>query len=192
MPITPPDYVAVQGIGGLGHLAIQFATKMGYRVVALSSGPSKEEFAKQLGAVAYLDGSKVNQAEELNKLGGMKLILSTALDSKVIGPLINGLDVDGTLLLVSVNMDTFPVAPGECSNAVVRNRRTLTCVAGALISKRLTIRAWPSGHAGDSEDTLKFALAHGVKTLIQKFPLEKAQEAFDARSSARFRAVIVP
>ncbi|CDO74969.1 hypothetical protein BN946_scf184945.g41 [Trametes cinnabarina] len=174
MNITPPDYVAVQGIGGLGHLALQVANAMGYRVVALSSGSSKEALARQLGAHEYIDGSKQDQADALKALGGAKVIICTAPNAEVIGKLIPALAPDGTMLLIALEPQPISVSPV------------------ALISNRASIRGWPSGHATDSEACLAFAKAHNVKCMVQLFPLDKAQEAYDHRSSARFRAVIVP
>ncbi|KAI0671634.1 GroES-like protein [Trametes maxima] len=174
MSITPPDYVAVQGIGGLGHLALQVANAMGYRVVALSSGPSKEVMARQLGAHEFIDGSKQDQAEALKALGGAKVIMCTAPNSEVIQTLLPGLAIDGTLLLLALQPEPITIPPTS------------------LIVSRLSIRGWPSGQATDSEECLAFANAHGIKCMVQLFPLEKAQEAYDHRATARFRAVIVP
>ncbi|EMD42277.1 hypothetical protein CERSUDRAFT_110805 [Gelatoporia subvermispora B] len=173
MTARPPDYVAVQGIGGLGHLAIQFARAMGFRVIALSSSDAKKELAHSLGAHIYLDGSKVDQAAELQKLGGARVIMCTAPNPKVIQSLVPALAVNGELLLLAL-CDEITVAPAP------------------MITKRLSIRGWPSGTARDSEDTVKFVQAHGIKCMVQKFPLEKAQEAYEHRGSAKFRAVIVP
>ncbi|EMD42299.1 hypothetical protein CERSUDRAFT_129868 [Gelatoporia subvermispora B] len=173
MTCQPPDYVAVQGIGGLGHLAIQFARAMGFRVIALSSGSAKEELARKLGAHIYLDGSKVDQAAELQKLGGARVIMCTAPNPRIIESLVPGLSVNGELLLLAL-CDDIKISPSD------------------LIMKRASIRGWPSGHAKDDEDTIAFAIAQGVKCMVDKFPLEKAQEAYDHRGSARFRAVLIP
>ncbi|KZT64746.1 GroES-like protein [Daedalea quercina L-15889] len=173
MSCKPPQYVAVQGIGGLGHLGIQFANKMGFRVVALSSSPAKAELARELGAEIYLDGSKVNQSEALLQLGGASLIMCTAPNPEVIRGLIPALAVNGELLILALTEET-----------------SLPLIA--LIQKRASIRGWPSGTAADSEDCVRFAKAHGIKTMVTRFPLDKAQEAYDHRSSARFRAVILP
>jgi len=173
MSCTPPQFVAVQGIGGLGHLGIQFANAMGFRVVALSSSPAKAELARELGAEIYLDGSKVNQAEALQQLGGASLIMCTAPNQEVICGLLPGLAVNGELLILALtNETTLPLM--------------------SLIQKRTSIRGWPSGTAADSEDCVKFAKANGVRTMVTKFPLDKAQEAYDHRGSARFRAVVMP
>ncbi|GBE84465.1 Alcohol dehydrogenase patD [Sparassis crispa] len=173
MNAIPPDFVAVQGIGGLGHLAIQMARAMGYRVVALSSSGAKRHLALELGAYEYLDGSKVNQAEALQQLGGAKVIMCTAPNSSVIQELVQALAVDGELLLLALTENvSVPVGP--------------------LITKRLSIRGWPSGTAKDTEDCLEFALASGIKCHVERFPLDKAQDAYNHRASARFRAVIIP
>ncbi|KAI0714335.1 GroES-like protein [Cerioporus squamosus] len=174
MDVTPPEWVAVQGIGGLGHLGIQFAKAMGYRVIALSSGPSKEALARELGAHEYIDGSKVNQAEALQALGGAKVIMCTAPSAENIQQLLPGLALDGTLLLIALEGAPITVSPIS------------------LLVKRQKIRGWLCGDAEDSEDTLAFARAHNIKVMVQKFPLDKAQEAYDHRSTARFRAVIIP
>ncbi|RDX57414.1 GroES-like protein [Lentinus brumalis] len=174
MDVTPPEWVAVQGIGGLGHLGIQFARTMGYRVIALSSGPSKEALARELGAHEYIDGSKVDQAKALQALGGAKVIMCTAPNAESIQQLLPGLGIDGTLLLLALEDAPITVSPIS------------------LLGKRHNIRGYPTGHAKDSEDTLTFAQAHNIKVMVQKFPLEQAQQAYDHRSTARFRAVIVP
>ncbi|KAM5530988.1 hypothetical protein V8D89_015315, partial [Ganoderma adspersum] len=135
---------------------------------------SKRELAHQLGAHEYIDGSKVDQAAALKKLGGAKVILCTAPNAKVIESLMPGLAVDGTLLLLALEATPITISPMS------------------MIGSRLSIRAWVCGHAVDSEDMLTFAKAHRVKVMVETFPLDKAQEAYDHRSSARFRAVIVP
>ncbi|KAI0833356.1 GroES-like protein [Trametes gibbosa] len=174
MNVIPPDYVAVQGIGGLGHLALQVANAMGYRAVALSSGSAKEAMARELGAMEYIDGSKVNQAEALRALGGAKVIMCTAPNPDIMQNLIGGLSVDGTLLFIALEPKPITISPVS------------------LIGGRFSIRGWPSGQATDTEACLAFSKAHNIKCLVETFPLEKAQEAYDHRSSARFRAVLVP
>lgn len=173
MDVHPGDVVAVQGIGGLGHLAIQFARQMGFRTVALSSGSSKEALARELGAHDYLDGSLVDQAAELQKMGGAKVILATAPNPKVMETLVNGLGVGGQLVCLAVAEGiSVPIIP--------------------MIMKRLSIVGWPSGTAQDSEDTMEFAKVSQVKCKIEKFPLEKVNEAFARMMSGdvRFRAVL--
>ncbi|KAI4091266.1 MAG: hypothetical protein L6R37_007769 [Teloschistes peruensis] len=165
------DIVAIQGLGGLGHLAVQYASKMGYRTVALSSSGSKEKFARELGAHEYIDGSKEDHAEALQRLGGASLIVSTVPDPTSLGKLINGLGIVGKLLILApcgeVAVDTIP-----------------------MIGKGLSVTCWPSGHALDSEEAIAFARLHDVKCLVEKFPLDKANEAFEHMMSgkARFRA----
>ncbi|KAI9884915.1 MAG: hypothetical protein M1823_003293 [Watsoniomyces obsoletus] len=174
MGVQPGSVVAVQGLGGLGHLAIQFAAKMGYRVVALSSSAGKEDFAKQLGAHEYVDGSKQNAAEYLQSLGGASLIVSTAPNPKAVEPLLYGLRAYGTLLVL----------------AALGN---LSVDTGVMIQKALSVRSWASGHALDSEETIEFARQQGIKCMIERYPLQDFQKAYDSMMSgkARFRAVLV-
>ncbi|KAI9810517.1 MAG: hypothetical protein M1827_006190 [Pycnora praestabilis] len=173
MDITPGEIVAIQGLGGLGHLALQYANKMGYRVVALSSSGAKEKFAKELGAHDYIDGSKQDQVEELQKLGGAALIVATAPNPKTLGPLTGGLKALGKLLVLS-----------PCGDFTVNSI--------ALITKGLSVCGWPSGHALDSEEAIAFAQIHGVNCLIEKFPLKDAQKAYDhmMNGNVRFRSVL--
>ncbi|KAL8805560.1 MAG: hypothetical protein Q9200_005379 [Gallowayella weberi] len=164
--IPAGETVAVQGLGGLGHLAIQYASKMGYRVVALSSSGAKKQFAKDLGADDYIDGSKEDHAEALQKLGGASLIVSTSPSPESIGKLVGGL---GLLACGEVSVDTV-----------------------TMVTKGLSVTSWPSGHATDSEEAISFARLHNVNCMIEKFPLEKANEAYEhmLNGKARFRAVI--
>ena len=171
----PGDLVAVQGIGGLGHLAIQYASKMGFRTVAISSGPDKEELARQLGAHEYVDTKKVAAAEGLQKLGGADLVLATAPHSAAIASTFDGLKSRGKLLLVAAPHEPLTINP-----------------FGLLSGK--TIAGWPSGSAVDSEETMKFSTLTGVRPRIELFPLAKAEDAFAHMMSnaVRFRAVLVP
>lgn len=171
--ITAGDIVAVQGLGGLGHLAIQYARKMGFRTVALSSSGSKRDFAHQLGANEYVDGSKEDTAEALQKMGGACLIIVTAPNPQIIGPLINGLAPHGKLLILAPVGDV-PVNTGP------------------LILKGLSVHGWPSGHALDAEEAIAFAENQGVKCMVETFPLEKVQDALDHMTSGkvRFRSVL--
>jgi D-arabinose 1-dehydrogenase-like Zn-dependent alcohol dehydrogenase len=167
------DTVAVQGIGGLGHLAIQYARQMGFRVVAVSGSDSKRALAAELGAHEYVDGSKEDPAAALQKLGGADLVLATAPDSELIGAMLGGLSSRGQLLIVAAAATAMEVTPLHL-----------------LSGKR--IQGWPSGSSIDSEDTMKFSALHGVKAKIERFPLEKVAEAF-ARvfsNEVRFRAVL--
>lgn len=171
--ITAGDIVAVQGLGGLGHLAVQYARKMGFRTVALSSSGSKREFAVQLGANDYVDGSKEDTAEALQKMGGASLIIVTAPNPQIIGPLVNGLSPDGKLLVLAAVGD-IPV------NTI------------PMILKGLSVHGWPSGHALDSEEAIAFAQNQGVKCMVETFPLERVQDALDHMTSGkvRFRSVL--
>lgn len=173
MGVAAGDVVAVQGLGGLGHLAVQFARKMGFRTVALSRGEDKRAFAMDLGAHDYIDTAAGDVAEQLQKLGGAALIIVTAPNPKAIEPLIKGLAPRGTLL---IHTAIGPVAFDTVS----------------MVLKALSVRGWPSGHALDSEEAIQFARQNGVKCLVEKFPLEKANEAMAHMLSgkARFRAVL--
>ncbi|MBS1850238.1 MAG: alcohol dehydrogenase catalytic domain-containing protein [Acidobacteria bacterium] len=168
------DTVAVQGLGGLGHLGIQYARQMGFRTVAIGRGKDKETLARKLGAHDYIDAADSSPAEALQKLGGAKVVLATAPDSKSTAALIDGLAPNGKVLIVGVGAETIDVPPLP------------------LILGRLAVQGWPSGTAMDSEDTLKFSSLSGVRPMIEKFPLEKAEEAYQQMISgkARFRAVL--
>jgi len=169
------DTVAVQGIGGLGHLGIQYARRMGFRVVALSSGASKQALATELGAHDYVDTSAGEPAAALQALGGADVILATAPHSKAIGAVMGGLKPRGQLLVVAAAMDPLPLVP-----------------AMLLSGKR--IQGWPSGTAMDSEDTLRFSALHDVRARIETFPFERVDEAFATvmENRVRFRAVLLP
>ncbi|KKK26858.1 hypothetical protein ARAM_003454 [Aspergillus rambellii] len=173
MNITPGSTVAVQGLGGLGHLAVQYANKSGYRVVALSRDASKEQFARELGAHEYIDGSKQDLSQALQELGGASLIVSTAPSASVITPLLKGLGILGKLLILSV--------PGEVPLDIT-----------VMINNGLSVHSWPSGHATDSEEAIAFTQLAGVNCMVESFPLEKVQEAYEAmlHNKVRFRAVI--
>jgi D-arabinose 1-dehydrogenase-like Zn-dependent alcohol dehydrogenase len=170
----PSDLVAVQGVGGLGHLGIQFAQKFGYKVAAIGRGPENGALAKKLGASIYIDSAATNPAEELKKLGGARVILATAPNSKAISALIDGLGNNGTLLVVGATFDPIEVTPLQ------------------LISGMKSIKGWWSGIPTDSEDTLRFAELTGVRPMIEKYPLAKAGEAYDRMMSgqAQFRVVL--
>jgi D-arabinose 1-dehydrogenase-like Zn-dependent alcohol dehydrogenase len=168
------DIVAVQGVGGLGHLGIQYAAKMGFVTVALNRGKDKEALAKQLGAAHYIDTEAAKPAEQLQALGGAKVILATAPNAKSISALVGGLTGNGKLLIVAAAMEP------------------LTISALDLIGMRRSIQGWPSGTARDSEDTLKFSAFTGVRPMIETFPLAKVAEAYARMTSGkvRFRAVL--
>lgn len=169
------DTVAVQGIGGLGHLALQYAARMGFRTVALSRGAEKEELARQLGAHEYIDSKVVSAAEGLQKIGGADLILATAPSAEAIASAVNGLKPRGKLLIVAAAHEPFSVS------------------ALPLLSGK-SIAGWPSGSAIDSEDALAFSVLTGVRPRIETFPLDRAEEAYTRviENKVRFRAVLVP
>lgn len=168
------DVVAVQGLGGLGHLAVQFASKLGFHTVAISRGGEKEFLARALGAKAYIDSEHAVVAKELQKLGGARVILATAPSGPSITPLINGLGVGGRLVVVGAEGTPIEVSPLQ------------------LIAARRSLSGWPSGQPSDSEDTLEFSALTGAKAMIERFPLEEAEEAYQRmmRNEVRFRAVL--
>jgi D-arabinose 1-dehydrogenase-like Zn-dependent alcohol dehydrogenase len=171
---SPGDLVAVQGVGGLGHLGIQFANKFGYRVAAVGRGAENAALAKKLGAHVYIDSKATKAAEELQKLGGAQVILATAPSAKAISSLIDGLGPNGTLMIIGADVEPIEVTPLQ------------------LISGSRTIQGWASGTATDSEDTLRFAELTGVRPMIETYPLEKAAEAYARMLSgdAQFRVVL--
>ena len=168
------DLVAILGIGGLGHLGVQFAAKMGFRTVAIARGRDKEELARSLGAMEYIDSQAVDVAAALQRMGGAKVVLSTITAASAMLPAIAGLDVDGQLLVVGAASEPLPLD------------------TAAMIGPRTSVKAWPSGVAADSEDTMRFSVQTGVRPMIETMPLERAQEAYDRMMSgaARFRMVI--
>jgi D-arabinose 1-dehydrogenase-like Zn-dependent alcohol dehydrogenase len=168
------DLVAVQGLGGLGHLGIQYANKMGFETVAIGRGEDKKDFAAKLGAHHYIDTAAEDPAQALQKLGGAKAILATAPDSKSMSPLVAGLSVDGTLLVVGVGADNIEVSPMQ------------------IVMARRSVKGWPSGTATDSEDAMRLAALGGIRPMIETFPLSEAAAAYDRMMSgkARFRAVL--
>jgi D-arabinose 1-dehydrogenase-like Zn-dependent alcohol dehydrogenase len=168
------DTVAILGIGGLGHLAIQFASRMGFRTVAIGQGTDKEPLARQLGARHYIDSTAADPAAELQRLGGARIILATATSAQSIAASIGGLSLDGRVVVLGGDYTPVPLS------------------TAALIAKRTGLYGWPSGSSVDSEDTMKFAEMTGVRPMTEAFPLEKAQEAYDRMMSnkARFRVVL--
>ncbi|MGA7317180.1 MAG: alcohol dehydrogenase [Silvibacterium sp.] len=170
----PGDLIAVQGIGGLGHLGIQFANKFGYKVAAVGRGSQIESLAMKLGADVYIDSRVKNVAEELQKLGGARAIIATAPASKAMTELIGGLGPNGKLLLIGVASDPIEVAPVQ------------------LIRGGKTIEGWAGVTPADSDDTLRFAELRGVRAMIETYPLEKAAEAYARMmsGSAEFRVVL--
>ena len=170
----PPDVVAILGIGGLGHLGVQYASKMGYTTVAIARGADKAQFAHDLGAHYYIDNAAQDVSAELQKLGGARAIIATVTDADAMSASIGGLGHQGKLVILGV--------PGD----------PLKVPAIPLILQKRAVAGWPSGTSIDSEDTLKFSSLFGVKALIEKYPLDKAPEAFERMMSgkARFRVVL--
>jgi propanol-preferring alcohol dehydrogenase len=171
---TAGDVVAVLGIGGLGHLGVQYAAKMGYHTVAIARGSDKETLARQLGARHYIDSTAANVADELQKIGGAKVILATVTSGNAMAGAIGGLATDGSLLIVGAAGDPIAVS------------------ALALLGGRKSIKGWPSGTAADSEDTLDFSVLAGVRSMNEVVPIADAQAAYDKMMSgaARFRMVL--
>jgi D-arabinose 1-dehydrogenase-like Zn-dependent alcohol dehydrogenase len=169
----PGDIVAILGAGGLGHLAIQFAAKMSFKTVAIARGKEKEPFVKKLGAWQYIDSQAQNPAEELIKLGGAKVIISTVTDGPSMAATQAGLSANGTLMLlgVSPSMEVSPVV---------------------LIFGNRSVKGWYSGTSIDSQDTLAYSAFTGVRSMNEVYPLERAAEAYDRMMSgkARFRVVL--
>ncbi len=170
----PGDLVAVLGIGGLGHLGIQFANKFGYKVAAIGRGTESAALAKKLGATLYIDNKTTNAAEALQKLGGAQVILATAPSSKAMSEVIDGLGPNGKLMVVGASMEPINVTPVQ------------------LITGSRALQGWASGTPADAEDTLRFAQLTGVRPMIETYPLEKAAEAYARMISgnAQFRVVL--
>ena len=170
----PGDLVAIQGIGGLGHLGIQFANKLGYKVAAIGRGAENAGLAKKLGASVYIDSKATNAAEALQKLGGAQAILATAPSSKAMSELFDGLGPNGKLVVIGVASDPIEVTPVQ------------------LITGSRSIQGWASGTAADEEDTLNFAELSGVRPMIETCPLERAGEGYARMMSgkAQFRVVL--
>jgi len=170
----PSDLIAVQGVGGLGHLGVQFAKKCGFRVAAIGRGGDKAALAQKLGADVYIDSARGDAALELQKLGGARAILATATDGKAMSSLIPGLGANGTLIVAGAPADPLEIP------------------AYWLIAGKKRIQGWASGLPTDSEDTLRFAELTGVRPMIEKYPLAKAAEAYARMISgaAQFRAVL--
>ena len=170
----PGDVVAVLGVGGLGHLGIQFASKFGYKVAAVGRGSESATLAKKLGATVYIDNKATNAAEELQKLGGAQAILATAPSSKAMSEVIDGLAPNGKLMVVGADMEPIGVTPVQ------------------LINGSRSLQGWASGTPADAEDTLRFADLTGVRPMIETYPLEKAAEAYARMMSgkAQFRVVL--
>lgn len=170
----PGDLVGIQGLGGLGHLGVQYARAMGFRVVAISRGQEKDPFARELGAHHYVDANDDGFAERMADLGGARVILATAPNAKAISALVPGLGIEGCLMVVGASFEPLEIGAVD------------------LISGSRRVQGWASGTATDSTDAMAFAKAHDVKPLIETFPLEDARAAYDRMMSgdARFRVVI--
>ena len=170
----PGDLVAVQGIGGLGHLGVQFAARFGYKVAAIGRGPQTAALARKLGASVYIDSKATNPADALQKLGGASVILATAPNSRAMSELVDGLGPNGKLMVVGAAFDPIEVTPVQ------------------LITGSRALQGWSSGTPADSEDTLRFAELTGVRAMIETYPLERAAEAYARMLSgkAEFRVVL--
>lgn len=170
----PGDLVAILGIGGLGHLAVQYASKMGFQTVAIARGKDKESLAKKLGARHYLDSRARNVAEALTDLGGAKIILATVTSGKAMSEVVGGLAINGKLMMVGASEEPVEIP-------VVQ-----------FIMGRHSVQGWPSGTSLDSQDTLAFSVMSGIRPMIEEYPLERAAEAYQRMVSgeARFRVVI--
>ncbi|GHJ36799.1 alcohol dehydrogenase [Streptomyces sp. TS71-3] len=168
----PGDTVAVQGVGGVGHLAVQFADKMGFRTVAINRGRAKEELARRLGANEYIDSNEGNVGEALRALGGAAVILATVSRGSLQSDLVPGLRPNGRLI-------------------VLEGQDPVQVTGHALADDRLSVSGWYSGVAQDSEDTLNFAVLKGVRPIIETYPLEEAEKAYQNQSKANIRTVLV-
>jgi len=171
---VPGDLVAVVGIGGLGHLGIQFASKFGYKVAAIGRRSENAALAQKLGANVYIDSTSTNAAEALQELGGARVILATAPSSKAMSELIDGLGPNGNLMVIGATFDPIEVTPAQ------------------LINGSRTIQGWAAGTPADSDDTLRFAELSGVRPMIETYPLEQAADAYARMLSgkAQFRVVL--
>ena len=169
----PGDIVAIHGVGGLGHLAIQFAAKQGFRVVAVNRGRDKEALARALGAHEYIDSAAIEPARALLAMGGAKAIIATVTSAQAMEAISGGLGVNGVMMVIGV----------------VGN---LTIDTVALLRKRALIQGWYSGTSTDSEDTLRFSQLNAIRSMNEVYPLDQAQAAYDRMMSgqARFRVVL--
>jgi len=168
------DVVAIHGIGGLGHLGVQYARQMGFKTVAINRGNDKQTLAQKLGAHHYIDATATDAVAELQKLGGARVILATAPSAQAISPLVDGLSPNGLLLV--------PAAPAE----------PLSISVFSLIMRRSAVSGWYSGNARDSQDTMEFSALTGVHPMIEKYPLDRVAEAYEQMHSGkvRFRVVL--
>jgi D-arabinose 1-dehydrogenase-like Zn-dependent alcohol dehydrogenase len=170
----PGDVVAILGIGGLGHLGVQFANKLGFRTVAIARGADKEALSRQLGAHYFIDNATEDVATALNRLGGARAVLATVTSAKAMTPAIDGLAVRGRLIVIGVDAEPIQVSSLQ------------------LIGASRSVVGHAAGTAIDSEDTLAFSLLSGVRPMIEKMPLARAPEAYARmmRGDARFRMVL--
>jgi D-arabinose 1-dehydrogenase-like Zn-dependent alcohol dehydrogenase len=170
----PGDLVGIEGLGGLGHVGIQYARAMGYEVAAISRGVEKEEFARKLGAHHYVDSNRPDFAEEMGRLGGARVILATAPNAKVLSAMVSGLGIEGCLLIVGAPFEPIAVNPID------------------LISRTARVQGWASGTAADSTDAVAFAASHGVRPIVERFSLADANQAIETmmKGTVRFRAVL--
>ncbi|KAH8428590.1 uncharacterized protein LDX57_006286 [Aspergillus melleus] len=173
MNVPVGETIAIQGLGGLGHLAIQYASKLGYRVVAISRDGSKEQFARDLGAHEYIDSSKEDAGDALKRLGGASLAVTTAPTAEVMSGLLKGLGILGKLLILSV--------PGEVS-----------IDTAVMLKYGLSVQIWPAGHSNDTEEALAFTELHKINCMVEEFPLERVNDAYQAmlNGTVRFRSVV--
>jgi len=173
-PARPGERVAIQGLGGLGHLGVQFAAAMGFETIAISRGAAKQAFARELGAHAYVDTEAGDPGARLADMGGAQVVLATAPDAEAISSLVPGLAVRGTLIVVGAPFEPLAVSAFD------------------LISRAASVRGWASGDGTDSSDALAFAQRCGVRSRNEVYPLERAGEAYTRMMSghARFRVVL--
>ena len=170
----PGDLVAIQGLGGLGHLGVQFARAMGFRTIALARGAEKASVAQKLGAHEYVDTTKGNAGESLAKMGRARAILATAPSGQAMTDLVSGLGRNGSLIILAAPSDPF------------------TVTAPSLIMGRRRIQGWPSGQASDSTDAVRFAVLQNIRPMIETFPLQEVNAAYESmlQGKVRFRAVL--
>jgi alcohol dehydrogenase/propanol-preferring alcohol dehydrogenase len=170
------DLVAILGIGGLGHLGVQFASKMGFRTIAIARGKDKEPLARKLGAHHYIDSKAQDTAAALTALGGAKVVLATVTSGKAMSPALGGLAIGGKLIVLGASEEPVEI-------------QTIPLIAG-----RRSVQGWPSGTSADSQDTMAFSALTGVRPLIEEYPLARAAEAFERMLSggAKFRVVLRP
>jgi D-arabinose 1-dehydrogenase-like Zn-dependent alcohol dehydrogenase len=173
-PARAGDLVAILGIGGLGHLAVQYAAKMGFNVAAIARGKDKEELAKKLGAHFYIDSSTQNVSAELKKLGGAKVILATVTNNDAMSDAIAGLGIEGTFIIVGASFEPIKVSGIQ------------------LLMSNQAVKGWASGTAIDSEDTMNFSVLSNIRSMNEEFPLNDAVKAYERMMSgkARFRVVL--